>query len=351
MPDRERATELRPVGFGVVGLGMGRTRARQLKREEEQGLPVRLVAVADIDEERVVSASNQLGVPWTKDFTEWLSLPEIEVVYVVTETGNHARVAVEALKAGKHVLCTKPMEVSLAAAKEMVRVAREKDVCLAIDFDKRHTSATSQRIKRAMDEGRLGRILVGDTSLRTLRTAEYFAAHGGWRGTWALDGGGVLSNQSIHEIDQLMFLLGMPDAVEARIWQQNHDIEAEDLGTAVWHYDDGRVGFVRGTTCWPAGGWYSRHEIHGTEGAVIWSEAPQEGEQWFLDGKWQESPPDYLVNLSSATTRFARAIRLGEPMPVDGEEGLRSLAVLRAMYAAAEQSKPVSPAELLSNTP
>jgi UDP-N-acetyl-2-amino-2-deoxyglucuronate dehydrogenase len=341
-------SNLQPVGYAVIGLGMGAGRSQQIKQEESQGLPVRLVGVCDLIEAKAKAVGEKLGVPWTTDYRRWLDDPAVEVIYVVTETGNHAKVAIDALNAGKHVLSTKPMEASLQAAYAELQAAKANQRRLAIDFDKRHTSATAQRIYQAIAEGRLGRILVGDASLRTYRDMAYFAHNGGWRGTWALDGGGAMSNQAIHEIDQLYAILGMPDTVEGRIWTQDHDIEAEDLGMGVWHYADGRVGFVRATTCWPAGGWYSRHEIHGTKGAVIWSEAPQANEMWFLDGKWQEKVPDYPVDLTSATVRFARHIRLDTPMPIDGEEGLRSLAVLKAMYESAKLGKPVSPMELLN---
>ncbi|HHW11350.1 MAG TPA: Gfo/Idh/MocA family oxidoreductase [Firmicutes bacterium] len=344
----ERREQVKPVGFAVVGLGMGNNRARQLMNEAEQGEIVRLLGVCDLLEEKARAAGEKYGVPWSTDYRRFLDDPEVEVIYVVTETGRHAKVAIDALEAGKHVLSTKPMEASLEAAYRELLAARKNRRSLAVDFDKRHTSATAQRIAYAIKQGYLGRILVGDSSLRTLRTPEYFAHNGGWRGTWALDGGGAMSNQAIHEIDLLYSFLGMPEKVEGRIWTQNHDIEAEDLGMGVWYYHDNKVGFVRATTCWPPGGWYARHELHGTEGAVIWSEAPQADEKWFLGGKWLDSAPDFPVDTTSATVRFARHIRFGDPMPVDGEEGLRSLAVLKAMYESFRRGAAVSPRELLA---
>jgi predicted dehydrogenase len=341
------STDIKPVGYGVIGLGKGEDRARQIREESGKGLPVKLVSVCDIDAGRGRESSEKYAVPWTADYRELLSNPEIEVVYVVTETGNHARIAVDAMNAGKHVLSTKPLEADLKAAKSMVEASVKNRVKLAVDFDKRHTSESAQRMRQAIEQGLLGKILLADVSLKVLRTDGYFKERGGWRGTWALDGGGAMSNQGIHEIDVLYWLLGMPDTVEAKIWKQNHAIEAEDLGIAVWNYRDGAVAAFRCTTCWTPGGWYFREEIHGTRGAVV---CDSEGtEKWFLDGKWQEAPPESGVDLTSATVRFARAIRLGETMPADGEEGLRSLAVLRAMYESAKRMKPVSPAELLEN--
>jgi UDP-N-acetyl-2-amino-2-deoxyglucuronate dehydrogenase len=340
-----KSMDIKPVGFGVVGLGMGQARAKQIKDESEKGLPVKLVSICDIDTDRGREYSEKYNVPWTTDYKELLSNPEIEVVYVVTETGNHAKIAIDALNAGKHVLSTKPLEASLKAGKTIAETAEKNAVKLAVDFDKRHTSEPTQRIKNAIDQGLLGKILLADVSLKVLRTDEYFKERGGWRGTWALDGGGAMSNQGIHEIDALYWFLGMPDTVEAKIWTQNHAIEAEDLGIAIWNYQDGAVASFKCTTSWIPGGWYFRQEIHGTRGAVVCDS--QGNEKWFLDGQWQECPPECKVDLTSATVRFARAIRLGEPMPVDGREGLRSLSILKAMYESAKLEKPVSPIELL----
>jgi len=339
---------IKPVGFGVVGLGMGQARAKQIKEESEKGLPVKLVSICDIDTDRGREYSEKYAVPWTADFRDFLSNPEIEVVYVVTETGNHAQIAIEAMNAGKHVLSTKPLEASLKAGKAEVEAAEKNGVKLAVDFDKRHVSESTQRIKGAISQGLLGKILLADVSLKVLRTDEYFKERGGWRGTWALDGGGSMSNQGIHEIDALYWLLGMPDTVEAKIWTQNHAIEAEDLGIAIWNYKDGAVASFKCTTSWIPGGWYFRYEIHGTEGAIIFDS--QGNEKWYLNRKWQECPPKCNVDLISATVRFARAIRLGEPMPVDGKEGLRSLSILKAMYESSKLKKPVSPEELLEQT-
>lgn len=336
---------IKPVGFGVVGLGMGQARARQIKEESERGLPVKLVAICDTDADRGREYSEKYTVPWTDDYRDLLSNPEIEAVYVVTETGNHYKIAVDAANAKKHVLLTKPLEAGLKNGKAIVDAAEKNGVKAAVDFDKRHTSSPTQRIKNAIASGLLGRILFADVSLKVLRTDEYFKERGGWRGTWTLDGGGAMSNQGIHEIDSLYWLLGMPDTVEARIWTQNHAIEAEDLGIAVWNYKDGAVVSFRCTTSWIPGGWYFRYEINGTGGAIIYDS--DGNEQWYLDGKWQQSPPESSVDLTSATVRFARAIRLGKPMPADGREGLMSLSILKAMYKSAEMKKPVSPMELL----
>ncbi len=343
-----KSLDLKPVGFGVVGLGMGSARARQIKEESVKGLPVKLVSICDIDEERGREYCEKIGVPWTTDYRDLLTNPDIEAVYVVTETGNHAQIAIDAMNAGKHVLSTKPLEAGLKAGKAEVVAAEINGVKLAVDFDKRHTSEATQRIRWAIERGLLGKILMADVSLKVLRTDEYFQERGGWRGTWAMDGGGAMSNQGIHELDALYWFLGMPDTVEAKIWTQNHAIEAEDLGIAVWNYKDGAVASFKCTTSWVPGEWYFRQEISGTKGAVIFDS--QGNEKWFLNGKWQECPPECNVDLTSATVRFARAIRLGEPMPVDGQEGLRSLSILKAMYESAKLKKPVSPEELLEQT-
>ena len=117
----------KPVGFVVVGLGMGHSRAKQV--HETSGC--RLIGVCDVNEQRAKRSGEEYGVPHTLDVRPWLADPAVEAVYVMTETGNHAKVALAALEAGKHVLVTKPMEASLDACDRMIRLARKRACCWA----------------------------------------------------------------------------------------------------------------------------------------------------------------------------------------------------------------------------
>jgi len=336
-PERaEIVRDYEPVRFVVVGLGMGRSRAKGV-----QGTPgTELIGVCDIDEERAVGTGKDLGVPHTTDVREWLDKDEVEVVYVLTPSGAHAEVGVQALEAGKHVLTTKPMDVSTDACDRMIRLAEKKGLVLGVDFGMRFESGLLS-MKKFVGDGRLGRILGGQVSLKVLRTMEYFRSNGGWRGTIRWDGGGAMSNQGIHHVDQVVFLLGPPDEVRCNLWTQNHEIEGEDLGCALWRYADGSVVSLYMTTCYPHSTWYFDLEIHGTEGAFSsGSGGPLEKarNRFFYDDAWTDEPPDMVVSdWLNAADNFADAVRTGAPLVCSGRDGRRTQAVLEAMYKSGRE--------------
>ncbi len=323
-----------PVGFVVVGLGMGHSRAKQV--HETSG--TRLVGVCDIREERAKRSGEAYGVPYGTDLREWLATDEVEVVYVLTETGRHAEVGLRALEAGKHVLTTKPMDASLAACDGLIRRAEEKGLLVGVDFGRRFESDL-QSMKATLAGGALGRLLSGNCALKILRTMDYFKANGGWRGTRRWDGGGVLSNQSIHHIDEIAFAVGIPARVKCDVWTQAHAIEAEDLGSAVWEYADGAVITFFATSSYPQATWYLHYEMQGTEGAYAHAsggpfEKPMN--RWFRQGAWgEEAPISARCEWLNAADNFAAAVRAGASLVCSGRDGRRTQAILDAMYRSA----------------
>ncbi|MDT8389829.1 MAG: TIM barrel protein [Lentisphaeria bacterium] len=326
-----------PVGFLVVGLGMGHENAKKVNKASG----CRLVAVADLVEDRAKRTGEHFDVPYGTDYKKWLDDAAVEVVYVVTETGNHARVALEALKAGKHVLTTKPMEASLEAVDTMIKLAEEKGLILAVDFGRRFDNATLA-LKKGVEEGVFGKLLSAECSLKILRTMEYFQKNGGWRGTRKLDGGGVLSNQAIHNIDEIVFCFGVPAKVRANIWTQTHDIEAEDVAFATWQYENGFVLSLHATTSYPQPTWYSKTEITGEKGAYSHAAGgpyDKPMNKWYVDGAWSdEAPHPVKSEWLNAPDNMAAHIRTGAPLVCDGRDGRRSQAVLDAMYRSAYEN-------------
>ena len=323
-----------PARFVVVGLGMGRNRARMIQGSSGCAL----LGVCDLVADRARKAAQELGVPWETDVRRWLERDEVEVVYVVTETGNHAKVAIQALEAGKHVISTKPMEADLAAADAMVAAARRAGRLLAVDFEARfHPEAVS--LKDAIAKGFLGRPLFVNASLSIRRTAAYFAENGGWRGTRRLDGGGVLSNQAIHLIDELVYVFGVPQRVRALVRTQVHAIEAEDLGVATWEYGHGLVINLSATSTFPQHTWYPRIEAHGEEGAYArfsGGHHPDGKGRWFLKGKWTDLPPTDAQPLwMNSADNMAAALREQAPLVASGDDGRATQSVLEAMYGSA----------------
>ncbi|MFP4028984.1 MAG: Gfo/Idh/MocA family oxidoreductase [Candidatus Brocadiia bacterium] len=328
---KEIVREYDPVRFVVVGLGMGKSRAKLV--QETSG--TELIGVCDIDEERAQKVGEELDVPYTFDVKEWLENDDAEVIYVMTWSGAHADVAVQALEANKHVLTTKPMDVSLEACDRMIRAAEERDLLLAVDFGRRFTSDLLSTRKFVQD-GKLGQILGAQVSLKVLRPDSYFEGKGSWHGTLELDGGGVLSNQCIHHIDEAVFVLGVPEAARADIWTQNHDIEGEDLACANWRYEDGSIVNLYATTCFPHKTWYFEFEAYGTEGALTRASGgplEENRERYFIDDVWMDEPPERIESeWLNAADNFADALRTGAPLVCDGRDGRRTQAVLDAMY-------------------
>ena len=333
-PRRQPQLDFEPVRFVVVGLGMGLERARQLK--QETGTEV--IGVVDLDAGRAEKAGAELGCEWTTTLDPWLERDDAEAVFVVTPTGLHADFAVVALNAGKHVITTKPMEASLAACDRMIAAADEAGKLLAVDFALRLDRA-SQRIRQRIAAGDLGRILGGTMSVRILRTMEYFQANGGWRGTKRYDGGGIMSNQTIHHIDQLIYFLGLPRRVSMHKWTQTHEIEAEDLGCGVWEYGDGTVVQLFATTSYPVDTWYLNLELHGTEGAftyIFGGPYATPIERWHVNGHWEDLPPEPdMPRWTNLAQNLAAAIRTGAELICDGRDGRRSRLVLDRMYESA----------------
>ena len=326
-----------PVGFAVVGLGMGHVRAKDIT----QTPGTRLIGVCDLIEERAQRTGEECDVPYTTDVREWLDDDRVEVVFVLTQTGRHAEVALQALEAGKHVLLTKPMEASLAACDHMIRLAEEKGLLLGVDFSRRFRTDV-QTLKAAVARGQFGRLLSGNCSLKIQRTMEYFRSNGGWRGTRRWDGGGVLSNQAIHHIDEIAFTAGIPAKVRCSIWTQNHDIEAEDLGTAVWLYDDGLAITFYATTSYPHSTWYLHYELEGTQGAyshVAGGPFDSPWMRWYLDGAWSDKAPQVVESeWLNAMDNFAAALRGEAELICSGRDGRRTQAILDAMYRSAYET-------------
>jgi predicted dehydrogenase/sugar phosphate isomerase/epimerase len=323
-----------PVGFVVVGLGMGHNRAREIT----QTPGAKLIGVCDLRLDRAKRSGEQFGVPYSTDLRDWLDKKEVEVIWDVVPTGAHAEVALQALEAGKHVLSTKPMEATLAACDAMIRKAEEKKLLLGVDFARRF-DADALELKVAVAKGFFGRLLSGEASAKILRTMDYYNDNGGWRGTRRWDGGGVLSNQNVHTLDQLAFCFGVPARVKCAIWTQNHDIEAEDMGTAIWEYANGFVVTLYATTCYPQPTWYSRMEIHGTEGAYSSASGgflEKRQTLWYHDNAWSAEPPEKIeAPWLNPGDNFAAAVRTGEPLLCTGRDGRRSQAILDAMYRSA----------------
>lgn len=320
------------VGFVVVGLGMGRNRARMVKGTEG----AKLVGVVDINEERARKVAEELECEWHSDFRTFLDRSDVHVVWVMTPSGLHADIAVPSLEAGKHVIVTKPMEVTLERADAMIEAAERNKRLLLVDFDMRYLKGAWQ-IKRAVEDGLFGKLILLEGRLKWFRSQEYYS-RSGWRGTWRYDGGGSLANQTIHLIDQLVWHGGEVEKVEAaRIGVFAHEIETEDLGIAIFRYRNGALGAVLGTTTFPKDA-YAVVEIHGDRGGAIMDVHGQV--RWFFRDE-STMPPDVEPPFQNSAENMVAAIREGAPLVCDGREGRKSLELLTAIYRSAQTGRSV----------
>jgi predicted dehydrogenase len=253
----------RKLRFGIIGCGViGRIHAEAIS-----SLPdAQLVAVADVIPKRAHELAEKFHVTPYGDFQEMLAHEELDVVDICTPSGLHREHACQVMRSGRHVIVEKPMEISRAAIEEMLRVQQETGVKLAVISQHRFDPVTRQ-VHDLVEEQAFGRLVQGLAIIPWWRSQAYYDS-GAWRGTWELDGGGVLMNQSIHSIDLLQWLMGPVRSVFAYTDTLVHRMETEDVAVAVLRFANGALGTIAATTgAYP--GVSTRIEIYGDKGSAV----------------------------------------------------------------------------------
>ncbi len=249
--------------FALVGCGViGPTHAEAI-----QSLPdAQLVAVVDIDAERARKLADTYGAKPYSNLAEMLAQEQVDVVNICVPSGLHGEVACQVMRTGRHVIVEKPMEISREAMDEMLLVQREMDVKLAVISQHRFDPA-SQQVHTLVEEGAFGKLVMGNAVIPWWRSQAYYDS-GAWRGTWKLDGGGVLMNQSIHSIDLLQWMMGPVKSIYAYTDTLAHRMETEDVAVAVLRFAHGALGTIAATTgAYP--GVTTRIEICGDHGSAV----------------------------------------------------------------------------------
>jgi predicted dehydrogenase len=251
----------------VVGAGtVGQSHVRVLPN-----LPnARLVAVCDVIRERahaVLAKHNVPGTPIYTEMQEMISEEDIDVIHIATPSGAHLGLAVAAMKAGKHVICEKPLEIRLDRVDQMIEIAKDAGVKLACIFQGRWKDE-NRAIKQAALDGRFGTFSWAGCFTPWYRPDKYYEEVE-WRGTWQWDGGGALMNQGIHAIDLLQWIVGPVKSVSAYGGSRIHPgIETEDTMTCALEFENGAYGSIMSTTAmFP--GMPTRVEIGGEHGTAV----------------------------------------------------------------------------------
>lgn len=252
--------------FGIIGAGMiGGFHAKAI----EAMTGGELGGVADRVPERTTAFAEQHQTKAYDSLSAMLADPEIEVVTIGTPSGAHFDPAMKAIEAGKHVIIEKPLEITTERIDQMMAAAKGKNVTLAAVLNRRFHPGMDA-FKKAADNGRFGKLTSASAYVKWYRDQVYYDS-AGWRGTWALDGGGALMNQSIHTIDALIYLAGPVQSIQANTACLAHtDIEVEDIAVAIIEFQNGARGVVEGSTCtWSKDGHPARVQLAGTEGSVF----------------------------------------------------------------------------------
>ncbi|MEY3459598.1 MAG: 1,5-anhydro-D-fructose reductase [Planctomycetota bacterium] len=340
------------MGFGIIGTGM----IAHFHAKAIQAMPgAHVAACFNQSRDKATKFAAEYNCRACDSLEVLLADPDVQIVTICTPSGAHREPALAAAAAGKHVVVEKPLEITLERCDDIIRACERAGVKLCTIFPSRFSPA-NLALKNAIDSGRFGRLTLGDTYVKWWRTQEYYDG-GGWRGTWALDGGGAFMNQAIHNVDLLSWLMG--DVAEVAGFTQTlaHErIEVEDVGVACLKFRNGAVGVMEASTAaWP--GLLKRTEIHGSRGTVI-------VEQDAIL-KWEFAEPlpedqELIQRLSGSNTTtggaadpkaisfvghqlqlqdFVDAINERRAPRVDGAEGRKSVEIILALYAAARSGQ------------
>lgn len=343
------------VGFGIIGCGViAPIHAEAIANVAD----AKLVAVADVRQENATKLAEPYGAETYSDYHEMLKRDDIHAVSLCVPSGIRAEIGEACAAAGKHILSEKPLEVTTERIDRLINAADNAGVRLGCIFQNRF-AAGPRKVHEALTTGRFGKLVMGDAYIKWHRSQEYYNS-GAWRGTRKLDGGGVLMNQGVHQIDLLLWFMGPVKRVTARTTLIGHEgLEVEDLACALLEFDNGAMGVIEGTTAtWP--GHPARVEIHGVDGSAViedgklkaWdfrTELPED--KAIRDAMQQDSElgsgaGDPISSLKSEGHRlqiedFVAAIRENREPGVAGREGRRAVELIEAIYKSAETGRPV----------
>ena len=310
-----------------------------------------LVAVCSRDHDRAKSITDAFGGAPTTDYESLLARTDIDAVAICTASGEHAAFGIPAARAGKHVLVEKPIEINLEQADALISACSQSSVKLGVIFQLRFLDACRE-VKQDLERGALGNPVMADCYMKFYRPQEYYSGSR-WKGTQALDGGGALINQGIHGLDLLLHLAGDVASVKAYKAVRAHDnIEVEDTCVAAVRYVNGALGVIQATTSVHPDV-QQRIELHGSEGTIILDGTEDVWiKHWetFKDGSRDIEPHAAAEHHGAAAVLeeggeahrrqiqdFVDAIVEDREPAVNGSEGRRSLAVVRAIYRSAEE--------------
>lgn len=337
-------------------IGCGRIAVNHVKAVINNKLE--FVAACDIVESKIHALLEKGGVEDRNidHYTDYKKMiedhPDLELISIATESGKHAEIALYCIEHGIHVIIEKPMAMSLEDADRIIHAAEEHHVKVSACHQNRFNVAV-QHLRKAIEEGRFGRLSHGSIHVRWNRNKDYYD-QAPWRGTWEQDGG-CLMNQCIHGIDLLRWMFGDEIvSVYGQTRQQFHDyLEAEDVGMAVIQFKNGAIGTVEGTTNVYPQNLEETLYVFGRDGTVkiggkstnnidVWQFKDEENGDKELNGLREQTSNVYGNGHSLLFHDVMEAIKEDRPPYVDAHAGRRALETVLAIYKSQLTGKPVT---------
>ena len=310
-----------------------------------------LVAACDIVEEKARKIGDQFSVPYFTDMHQMMQSVSVDVVVVLTESGNHAQHVIDLARYGKHIVVEKPMALTLDDADRMIE-ACDKAGCKLFVVKQNRFNVPVLKLREALEAGRFGKLVMGTVRVRWCRPQSYYDQDP-WRGTWAFDGG-VLTNQASHHVDLLEWMMGEVDSVFAMSRTALVDIEAEDTAVVAVKFKSGALGVIEATTAVRPKDLEGSISVLGELGSVeiggfavnkmkTWNFVePREGDGDVLE-KFSVNPPSvYGFGHQAYYEHVVDCIKNDKRHLVDGLEGRKSLELINAIYESIETGKEVS---------
>lgn len=277
------------MNFGIVGCGViAFTHAKALEQLKQYNC--NLYAVCDIIPEKADAFAKEHGAGHVYyNYNDLLADPAVDIVCVCTPSGIHGEVCIAAAKAGKAIVCEKPMEITPAKIEQIVNAVEKAGVKMQCVFQRR-LMPVAIAVRQAIADGKFGKICMANARLKYYRDQNYYNS-AGWRGTWDLDGGGALMNQGVHGVDLILWMLNEPiDTLYGKAQTLARHIHVEDTAAALLTMKSGALCTIESaTTAYP--GFSTTFCIHGEKGSVIFND---EGiVEWkFIDSENAPARPD-----------------------------------------------------------
>ena len=335
--------------FGLVGCGsIARKHAHVLHNYLQDA---EIGAFVDRDVSRAQEFSQKYGAPAFGSIDEMMRSigDRIDVISVLTPSGAHCQNVLELAEYGKPLVVEKPLALRLEDADRMIEACDAHGVRIFVVHQNRYNPSIVAA-RRALEEGRFGRLVMGTVRLRWMRDQKYYDSES-WRGTWQHDGG-VFMNQAVHHIDMLTWFMGNVETVRSMATTRLVKIEAEDTGVAVLRFNSGALGVLEATTATRPKDLEGSISILGEKGSVViggffmnelqtWQFAEPHPMDEDVFARYGKNPSDFGANLGEYLKGVVAALQTKKAALVDGLEGRKSLELITAIYESIETNMDV----------